>query len=345
MERSRPTGIGCQGHGAASDLCREYGTMNGNLLAQIALYPQRASTTADQIDTLFFFLLGVTMAAGLLVCILMGVFAIQYRRRPGETQAPPVTHASSALEWFWTLTPLAIFMVMFAWGAVVYCGAYRAPDDSTVIYGVGKQWMWKFQHPEGQREINSLHVPVGRPFKVMLTSEDVIHSFFVPNFRLHMDVLPNRYTSVWFQATQTGTFHLFCSQYCGTNHSQMVGEVVVMEPGDYENWLHLHAEGSAGMQGQKVFRTYRCISCHSLNSKRAPVLSGVYGKPVLLNDGRTIIADDDYIRRSILDPGADIVAGYENIMPTFKGQITAEEINDVIAWPRAMNTPGAPGVP
>ena len=180
---------------------------------------------------------------------------------------------------------------------------------------------------------------------MMLTSEDVIHSFFVPDFRIHMDVLPNRFTSVWFQATQTGTFHLFCSQYCGTNHSQMVGEVVVMEPQDYNNWLQLHSEGSPGMEGQKIFRKYRCISCHSLNSKRAPVLSGVYGKPVVLSDGRTLIADDDYIRRSILEPGADIVTGYENIMPTFKGQISAEEINNVIAWMRAMNTGTGPGVP
>ncbi len=315
------------------------------MLAQIALYPPRASTTADSVDQLFFFLLGVTMAVGLLVAILLIGFAVQYRRRPGETQAPPETHAPHSLEWFWTLTPLVIFMVMFVWGANVYFGAFRAPDDATPIYGIGKQWMWKFQQPQGQREINELHVAVGRPYRMILTSEDVLHSFFVPDFRIHMDVLPDRYTSVWFQATMTGRFHLFCSQYCGTNHSVMVGEVVVMEPQEYENWLHLHAEGSAGMEGQKIFRKYRCISCHSINSKRAPVLSGVYGRPVHLSDGRTIIADDDYIRRSILDPGADIVAGYENIMPTFKGQISAEEINQVIAWLRAMDTPPAAGVP
>lgn len=323
----------------------EQSTSPGALLGQIALFPPRASTTATQVDTLFFFLLGVTMAVGLLVAVLMLVFCIQYRRRPGEIEVPAETHAPRALEWFWTITPLILFMVMFVWGATVYFGAFRAPDDATVIYGVGKQWMWKFQHPEGQREINALHVPVGRAFRMMLTSEDVIHDFFVPDFRIHMDVLPNQYTTVWFQATQTGTFHLFCSQYCGTNHSGMVGEVVVMEPQDYERWASLHADGSAGMEGQKIFRKYRCISCHSVNSKRAPVLSGVFGRPVLLTDGRTIIANDDYIRRHILNPGIDVVAGYENIMPTFKGQISQDEINEIIMWLRGMNAPPAAQVP
>ena len=180
-------------------------------------------------------------------------------------------------------------MVMFVWGAKVYFDAYRPPDDAATVYVVGKQWMWKFQHPEGQREINTLHVPVGRPIKLLMTSEDVIHSLFIPDFRIHMDVLPDRYTSVWFQATRPGTYHLFCSQYCGTNHAGMIGQVVVMEPAEYERWLQLRAEGSLALQGRKTFLKYRCISCHSADdAARAPVLEDLYGQPVALSDGRVV---------------------------------------------------------
>jgi cytochrome c oxidase subunit 2 len=259
---------------------------------------------------------------------------------------PPPTEAAQSLEWFWTLTPMVIFVGIFIWGALVYFDAYRAPDDATPIYVVGKQWMWKIQHPEGQREINELHVPAGRPFKLILTSEDVIHSFFVPDFRIHQDVLPNRYTSVWFQATRPGTYHLFCSQYCGTNHAGMIGSVIVMEPADYQNWLHLCAEGSLALEGAKVFRKYRCISCHSADENaRAPVLEELYGKLVhyhrpgetaATQNWRTVRADEDYIRESILDPSAKIVAGYENIMPTFRGQISEEEIIQIIAFIQSL---------
>jgi cytochrome c oxidase subunit 2 len=247
------------------------------MLAQITFFPHQATTSAHYVDELLYFLVAICGGVGLLVAVLLIGFAVRYRRRPGQ-RTPPETVDSRALELFWTLTPLGLLMVMFVWGATIYFGAYRAPDDATVIYCVGKQWMWKLQHPEGQREINHLHVPTGRPFKLMLTSEDVIHSFFVPDFRVHMDVLPGRYTSTWFQATRPGTYHLFCSQYCGTNHAGMVGEVEVMEPSDYENWLRLHAEGSMALEGRKVFLKYRCVSCHSADQNaRAPVLEELYG--------------------------------------------------------------------
>src|SRR4029077_7483406 len=230
-----------------------------------------------------------------------------------------------------------IFIALFVWGANVYFGAYRAPDDAMVIYGIGKQWMWKFQHPEGQREINELHIPVGKPVKVLLTSEDVIHSFFVPEFRVHMDVLPARYTSVWFEATRPDTYRLFCSQYCGTGHATMIGQVIAMKPGDYQAWLHANAEGSLALEGRKIFLKYRCVSCHSADERaRAPVLEDLYGKVVPLRDGRSVIADEAYIRESILNPGAKIVAGYQNIMPTFKGQVTEEEIIKVIAFIQSL---------
>jgi cytochrome c oxidase subunit II len=305
--------------------------------AEIAFFPQQASTTAGQVDMLFLFLLTVCGSVTLLVAVLMVYFSVHYRRRPGEVGNPPETHASRALELFWSLTPLAIFGVIFFWGAEVYYEAYRPPDDATTIYVVGKQWMWKFQHPEGQREIDALHVPVGRPIRLLMTSEDVIHSLFIPDFRIHMDLLPERYTSVWFQATRVGTYRLFCSQYCGTSHAGMIGLVVVMEPADYEKWLHQQAEGSMALQGRQVFLKYRCASCHSATSEAlAPVLEGLFGKPVVLNDGRVVKADENYIRESLLYPSAKIVMGYDNIMPPFKGQLDEDDIFQLIAYIKSL---------
>lgn len=307
------------------------------ILAEVALWPPGTSTTAHQVDHLFFFLTAICGAVGLLVAVLMVFFCIRYRRRPGEIDPPPKTDPSRLLELFWSTAPLAIFLVFFVWGATLYFGAYRAPDDALPIYGIGRQWMWKFQHLEGQREINTLHVPVGRPVKVILTSEDVIHSFFVPAFRVHMDVLPGRYTSVWFQPTRAGDYHLFCSQYCGTNHAGMVGTVVAMDPADYQQWLRGGPDGSLAVQGRQAFLKYRCISCHSADEQaRAPVLENLYGRPVQLREGGVVVADDNYLRESILNPSAKIVAGWENIMPTFQGQVSPEEINALIAYIRSL---------
>ncbi|HJT78897.1 MAG TPA: cytochrome c oxidase subunit II [Gemmataceae bacterium] len=306
------------------------------MLAEIIFWPAQASTTAHWVDVFFFVLASITGSVGFLVAVLLIYFSVRYRRRPGDPVPGPMP-GNTLLELFWTLTPLAIFMVIYTWGVTLYFGAYRPPDDATVVYGIGKQWMWKFQHPEGQREINELHVPVGRPIQVRLTSEDVIHSFFVPDFRVHMDVLPERYTSVWFQATQPGDYHLFCSQYCGTNHAGMIGWVHVLTPGDYQTWLDQHAEGSLALQGRKTFLKYRCISCHSGEHGRAPVLEDLYGSTVHLRDRPPVVADDAYIRESVLDPGAKIVLGWENIMPTFRGQVSTEEINELIAYIKSLH--------
>jgi cytochrome c oxidase subunit 2 len=305
------------------------------MFADLIWFPKDGSTTARHVDALLIGLTTVCGAVGLLVAVLLIYFAVRYRRRPG-TAMPAAMPGSTPLELFWSITPLIIFMGFFVWGARVYFAAYRAPDDATIIYGIGKQWMWKFQHPEGQREINELHIPTGKPVKVLLTSEDVIHSFFVPEFRVHMDVLPARYTSVWFEATRSGTYRLFCSQYCGTGHATMIGSVIAMKAGDYEKWLH-RAEGSLALQGRKTFLKYRCLSCHSADENaRAPVLEELYGKTVPLRDGRSVLADEAYIRESIVDPAAKVVAGYESIMPTFKGQVTEEEIIELIAFIRAL---------
>ena len=306
------------------------------MFAEIVWFPKQASTTAQSVDLLFVFLVSLCGAVGLLVAFLLIYFSIRYRRRPNALP-PSAMPGNTALELAWTIIPLAIFVCIFVWGANIYFDAYRAPDDSEVVYVVAKQWMWKFQHPKGQREINELHVPVGRPCKLLLTSEDVIHSFFVPEFRVHMDVLPERYTTVWFTPTRAGPCHLFCSQYCGTNHASMVGRIVVMEPSDYQDWLRQHAEGSMALQGRKVFLKYRCISCHSADPQaRAPVLEELYMQPVRLRDGRTWTADDDYLHESIVAPSAKIVAGWEDIMPTFQGQISAQEINEVIEFIKSL---------
>lgn len=306
------------------------------MFADIIWFPKDGSSGAREVDGLLIFLTIVTGGVGLLVATLLIGFAIRFRRRPGSPTPPPVP-GNMRLELFWTITPLFFFIVMFVWGAEVYFRAYRAPDDAMLVYGVGKQWMWKFQHPEGQREINELHVPVGVPVRLLLTSEDVIHSFFVPDFRVHMDVLPGRYTTVWFMATRADTYHLFCSQYCGTGHATMVGRVVALEPADYEKWLHYNAEGSLALQGRKTFLKYRCLSCHSADENaRAPVLEELYGKKVNLRGGGSVIADEAYIRESIYEPSAKIVAGYDNIMPTFKGQVSEEEIIELIAFIKSL---------
>ena len=201
---------------------------------------------------------------------------------------------------------------------------------------VGKQWMWKLQHPEGVEEINELHVPVNRPIKLTMTSEDVIHDFSVPAFRLKKDVVPGMYTTLWFQATKTGSFHLFCDQYCGTNHSLMRGEVIVMEPTEYEQWLSGGIRGGTMAQsGAKLYDQLACITCHGTG--RGPSLNGIYGKPVKLTDGKTVVADDAYLRESVLYPSAKIVEGYTPIMPTFKGQVTEEQLLQLIAYIKSLS--------
>jgi cytochrome c oxidase subunit 2 len=306
------------------------------MFAEIIWYPEEASTTARSVDALFWFLLIVCGCVGLLVAVLLIGFCIRYRRRP-NAPPPAAMRGHAPLEIAWTVTPLIIFMVIFAWGAVVYFDAYRPPDDAQTVYVVGKQWMWKFQHPEGQREINELHVPVGRPVKLLMTSEDVIHSFFVPEFRVHQDVLPGRYTEVWFTATKPGTYRLFCSQYCGTNHAGMIGKVVALPPDEYQRWLDSRAEGSLALEGRKTFLKYRCVSCHSADEgARAPVLEGLFGKKVRLRDGRTVVADEAYLRESMLQPSKKVVAGYEDIMPSFQGQLDEEDVIQLIAWIQSL---------
>lgn len=292
---------------------------------------------AGQVDGLYLFLVLITTFFSLLIAILVIFFAIRYKRTP--ERAAEQIHGSTLLEIVWTVIPLGISMVIFIWGAALYFHLQRPPANALEIYGVAKQWMWKFEYPGGQREINSLHVPTGQAVRVTLISQDVIHSFFVPAFRVKTDVLPNRYMQTWFTPTIPGTYHLFCSQYCGTKHSGMIGEVTVMKPEDYAAWLESgKAEGSMAANGEKLFQQFGCITCHRPDSgARGPNLEGLYGRPVRLQDNRVIVADDNYIRESILDPNAKIVSGFQPIMPTFRGVISEEGLLQIIAYLKSMS--------
>jgi cytochrome c oxidase subunit 2 len=311
----------------------------------LPLFPERASSMAGHVDALFLFLVSITIFFTLLVAALIVVFAIRYRkdRQPNAEQI----HGSMALEITWTVIPLAITMVIFVWGAAIYFMESRPPKDAMEIYAVGKQWMWKFQHVEGPREINTLHVPLNRDVRLIMTSQDVIHDVFVPAFRVKADVLPGRYTSIWFRATKPGRYHLFCAEYCGTQHSGMIGEVVVMDQSEYAQWTQSGADGSLASTGEKYFQHFGCATCHRTDmAGRGPNLVGVFGKAQLLEDGRTVNADETYIRESILNPGAKIVGGFKNIMPTFEGQIDEDGLIALVAYVKALgNGMGNPPVP
>lgn len=292
---------------------------------------------SDRVDALYIFLIAVTSAVTLAVLVLVLVFIFRYR----HTKHPVADQVvgSIPLELTWSLVPLGVFIIFFAWGANIYVAEATPPKDSLEIYVVAKQWMWKLQHQNGVREINTLHVPMDRDVRLTMISQDVIHSFWVPEFRIKADVLPGRYTTIWFRANHTGTFHLNCAEFCGTLHSGMVGKVIVMPPDQYDAWLNNGGEmGSFAETGQKLFQSLGCTNCHRFDTQgRGPNLVGVYGKPVLLSDGTSIIADDAYVRESILNPGAKIVAGFQPIMPSFQGVLTEDQVLSLVAYIKSIS--------
>jgi cytochrome c oxidase subunit 2 len=310
------------------------------MFTNFPFFPQAASEQAAQVDALYFFLLAVTAFFTALVAILVVVFAIKFHRKHGDEVGVAI-HGSLALELLWTFIPLGITMVMFVWGAQVFFHMTRPPKGAMEIFVVGKQWMWKAQHMDGAREINELHVPIGVPVKLTMGSEDVIHSFFIPDFRVKADVIPGRYNTMWFTATKAGRYHLFCTQYCGTKHSAMIGWVTAMEPSDYQAWLGGGpAGGSMVENGAKLFQDLACATCHLENGQgRAPSLKGVYGSTVTLQNGQTVTADDAYVRESVLNPQAKVVAGFQPIMPTFQGLVTEEQLLQLIAYVKSLGTP------
>lgn len=300
---------------------------------------------ARSVDYLYFYLSAVTIVMTTLIFAAVFFFAIKYRRR-SEQEVPEHIHGSLRLEIAWSIIPFLVMLTFFWWGAQIFFANASPPPDAMDLYAVGKQWMWKIQYPEGQREINELHVPVNRPVKITLASEDVIHSFFIPAFRIKHDVVPGRYDTMWFTANKPGRYHLFCAEYCGTEHSGMVGWVNVMTEEDYENWVAGGGtEGTMAQQGESLFGQLGCSTCHQLDQQgRGPNLRGVYGSRIQLQNGQTVLADDAFIRESILNPNAKVVAGYRpDIMPTFQGQITEEQLLQLIVYIKSLSpTAGAP---
>jgi cytochrome c oxidase subunit 2 len=299
------------------------------------LFPEQASTAAQRVDNLYFFLCALTAFFTLLIFVLIVYFALKYRRRDATPPAPVAS--STALELFYTIVPFLITMVIFFWGAKVYFFQYRPPADALSISIIGKQWMWKMQHENGKREINALHVPRGQPVKLTLGSQDVIHSFFIPAFRIKMDAVPGRSTTTWFEATKTGEYHLFCTEYCGKDHSKMIGTVVVMEPHEYQAWLAGSVEDDPpAVSGAKIFTQFNCHTCHG---QSAPTLSGLFGSKRRLADGSTILADEHYLRESIIDSTAKLAEGYPPLMPSFRGQISEEQLLHLIAYIKSLKDP------
>ncbi len=320
------------------------------MLTNLPFFPEQASAQAAQVDAIYFFMVAVTAFFAVLIAGLVVTFAVKYRRRDDDEIGVAI-HGSLALELMWTFIPLGISMVMFAWGAKVFFDLYRPPAGAMEIFVVGKQWMWKVQHADGTREINELHVPTGRPVKLIMGSEDVIHSYYIPAFRVKADVIPGRYNSLWFTAIKPGRYKLYCAEYCGTKHSGMIGWVTAMEPADFQAWLGGGpATASPVAAGEKLFNELACFTCHAAGPQaRGPALAGIYGKSIELQGGGTVVVDDAYLRESIVSPQAKVVAGFQPIMPTFQGLVTEEQLLQLIAYVRSVGqqsvgtAPGPPG--
>jgi cytochrome c oxidase subunit 2 len=306
--------------------------------SQMPLYPQEASNFAPNVDALMIYITVICLFFAVAITSAIVFFFFRYhRRKPGDIGVP--IHGDMRLETLWLVIPLILALSMFAGGAVVYVDFRRAPLDTLDIYVVGKQWMWKAQQPTGLKEINELHVPVGRNVKLILASEDVIHNFSVPDFRVKMDVVPGHYNTMWFRPTKSGRYHFYCSQYCGTNHAIMGGWVTVMEPADYESWLtgSMGATANPVVAGERLFAEKACNTCHFSDGKgRGPSLNGLYEAKVLLADGSTVTADEPYLRESILAPNAKIVAGYQPQMPTYQGQLSEEQILSLLTYIKSL---------
>jgi cytochrome c oxidase subunit 2 len=303
------------------------------------LFPDAASTLAPRVDALYFFLVGLASFFSLLIAGLIVYYAIRFRRRAPDAVGARIA-GGLVLELTWTVIPLVVVLVIFVWSASVFVAIARPPGDALDVYVVGKQWMWKFQHPSGAREINELHVPIGRPVRLVMTSEDVIHDFFVPAFRVKADVLPGRYTHLWFEATRPGAYHLFCAEYCGTKHSAMIGRVVAMEEEEYQTWLGASgAEGTLASAGAKLFADLACHTCHRPGAQgRGPVLEGLFGSTITLQDGQQVIVDEAYVRESIVRPNDRLTAGFQPVMPAYQGLVTEDGLLELVEYVKSLGT-------
>ena len=307
-------------------------------LTNFSLYPPEASKIAPQMDALYFFMVLVSLIGMTIVILLVTAFSIMYSKK--RHPVPVQIEGSTMLEATWTIIPLGLFLIMFVWGALIYFRVYTPPANAMNIYVVGKQWMWKAEHPGGQHEINSLHVPSGRAVQLTLISQDVFHSFSIPAFRVKREAIPGRYTTVWFEATTPGTYHLFCTQYCGTDHSHMIGDVVVMTPDDYKKWLAGSTSGaSLAQNGERLFASLSCSACHNTRpDARGPSLANVYGSQLRLPNGQTQLADEAFLRDSILNPSQHVTQGYAPIMPTYQGQISEDGVIALVEYIKQLNS-------
>ncbi len=308
----------------------------------IPILPPSASSVSTEMDLLYLFITAVSAFFTVLVAALVVIFTVKYRRRHPDQVGADI-HGSLALELTWTFIPLVIALVMFGWGADLFYRLARPPADAMEVYVTGKRWMWKVQHPDGTREINELHVPIGRNVRLTMGSEDVIHDFSIPAFRVKMDVVPGKLTTLWFNATTPGTYHLFCAEYCGTKHSGMIGSVTAMTPQDYEAWLAGgRSTGTPAQNGERLFTDLACSTCHKADSTgRGPTLHGVFGTQVTLVDGRVVLADDNYLRESIMNSQAKVVAGFQPIMPVYQGSVSEESLMQLIAYIKTLKRPEA----
>ncbi len=302
------------------------------------LLPPEASTMAIQVDGLFYALLGLSVFFILLIAGLILYFGLRYRQGSNADRSGKQDN-NYRLEATWAVVPFVLSLGIFVWAGNLFFKDHNPPPGSVDIYVVGKQWMWKVQHTNGYREINELHVPAGQPVRLLMTSEDVIHSFFVPAFRIKQDVLPGRTTELWFQPTEPGTYPLFCAEFCGMGHSSMIGQIVVMTQVDYEEWLNLGGVAAQeGMtSGEQLFNQFGCISCHRPDGQGvAPSLVGAFGTEVKLESGGSVVVDDAYVRESIRSPLAKVVAGYEPVMPDFDGQINDQQLTDLVTYIKSL---------
>ncbi|HTR81739.1 MAG TPA: cytochrome c oxidase subunit II [Bacteroidota bacterium] len=314
-----------------------------SLLSIFPLFPVEASQQARQIDELYVALVIIASIFTAIIFVCLAYFAVRYRK--GSRANREMRHPENLkLEIAWTVIPLIISAGIYVWSAKLFFDLHVAPKNAIEIYVVAKQWMWKIEHPEGNREINALHIPVGIPVKLVMTSQDVIHSFYVPAFRVKQDVLPDRYTTEWFLPTKVGTYHLFCAEYCGTGHASMIGTVYVMDQADYQQWLAgKSGEVPLATSGEDLFQHFACSTCHQLNDMgRGPSLYGLFGSMVRLQNGQRVIADQSYIRNSIYDPGDQVVAGYRAIMPTFRKQIDPDQMAALIEYIKTLGAPAKP---
>ena len=304
------------------------------------MIPVEASTIAPEIDHLYLMLLLLGGGVMLLVGLVVFVFAVRYRRGSNAKRGPLPEWISREVEIGWTVATLFVFLFLFWFAAAAELPQFELPKKAMTIHVVAKQWMWKVEHPSGAREIDALTVPTGVPVVLVMTSQDVIHSFFVPAFRIKQDVLPGRYTTTWFQATKPGEYHLFCAEYCGTDHSRMIGWVHVMNPEDYARWAAAQPQGDDLAQvGAKLFRSLGCSGCHAGSARvRAPDLAGIYGKPQPLADGSFAVADENYLRDSIMLPQKQVVDGYAAVMPSYEGIASEDQVVALVAYLKALDT-------